>query len=259
MTSAECLQEFGFKSGQSGAHASRTLMLAELEQLFASVPTTAGPDEYRLAIEQHNVLQKNTSKTRSLTFRHLVDLYGLDPQQPLFRNFRRLWDADSAARPVLTCQMALTRDGLLRLSQALILSLPPGAHLPREEMEQLFAKRYPDRFSAATLKSLAQNINASWTHAGFLQGRAKKYRVEPEIRPVNVAFALWLSSLHGASGARLFTSDWVKVLNARIEQLQELARLASFSGLLTYKHSSEIIEITFPDYLTQDEEARLYE
>lgn len=259
MTSQQTLQQFGFKFGQSGAHASRTMMLDELELLFAGLPVTASLDDYRTAIEQDNILQKNTSRTRTLTCGHLIDLYSLDPQIPLFRNLRRLWDCEPAARPLLTCQMALTRDPLLRLSQHKILELSPGTVLPRIDMEHVFADRYPDRFSSSTLKSLAQNLNATWTHAGFLQGRAKKTRTEPDIHPVNVAFALWLGHLQGASGTRLFTTDWTKLLNCRLEQLQELARQASFSGLLTYKHSSEIIEITFPDYLTKDEEALLYE
>lgn len=259
MISTDTQQKLGFKFGQSGAHASRTMMLDELELLFAELPTSTSQDDYRQAIEQDNILQKNTSRTRALTCRHLIDLYSLDPQLPLFRNFRHLWETAPEARPLLACQMALTRDPLLRLSQQKILELSLGAVLPRIDMEQVFADRFPDRFSPSTLKSLAQNLNATWTHAGFLQGKAKKTRIEPNIHPVNVAFALWLGHLQGASGIRLFTTEWTKLLNCRLEQLQELARLASFSGLLTYKHSSEVIEITFPDYLTKDEEALLYE
>ncbi len=259
MISSEIQQQFGFKFGPSGAHVSRTMMLDELTLLFASVPATAGPDDYRQAIEQDNVLHKNTGKTRSLTCRHLIDLYGLDPQQTLFRNLRRLWDVDPAAHPVLACQMALTRDPLLRLSQQKILELPCGTVLPRIDMEQLIAERYPERFSPRTLKSLAQNINATWTHAGFLRGRSRKTRCEPDIRPVNVAFALWLGYLQGATGHRLFATRWTKLLERRQEELLALARQAGFSGLLTFKHASEIIEITFPDYLTEDEEALLHE
>lgn len=259
MSSQEMQQELGFKFAQGGAHASRTMMLAELSELFAQLPPDASLDDYRQAIVQDNLLQKNTSKTRALTFRHLADLYGMTPELALFRNFRRLWNSDPAAQPLLACQMAMTRDPLLYLSQQKILDLPIGAVLPREEMEQVFHDRFPDRFSPATLKSLAQNINATWTQAGLLRGRSKKYRSEPDIRPVNVAFALWLASLQGASGSRLFTSQWTKTLQCRTERLQELARLASFSGLLTFKHSSEIMEITFPDYLTREEESRLYE
>jgi len=41
--------------------------------------------------------------------------------------------------------------------------------------------------------------------------------------------------------------------------LLELARQASYSGLLNFKHSSEVVEVTFPDYLTKEEEGWLHE
>ena len=251
--------KFGFKFGQSGAHSSRTMMLSELTQLFAGQPINASLEHYRDDIEQANVLHKPTSKSRTLTWRHLVDLYGMDIQLPLFRIFRQLWESDASARALLTCQMALTRDPLLRLSKAKILSLELGERLLREDMEQVMSDQCPDRFSQATLKSLAQNVNGTWTNAGYLEGRNKKHRAEPEVRPVNVAFALLLGYLQGATGNRLFTTEWTKVLNCRQERLLELARQASYNGLLTFKHSSEVMEVTFPDYLSKEEESWLYE
>ena len=259
MISEETQLKFGFKFGQAGAHASRTIMLAELELLFEATASNFTVNEYRDAIEQKNVLNKNTSKTRSLTFRHLVDLYSLENGFAIFRVFRRLWDVDEAARPVLACQLALTRDALLRLSQQKILSLELNEVLPRGDMEAVFEKRFPHRFSAATLKSIAQNINASWTHAGFLRGRSKKYRADPVIRPVNVVFALFAAYLQGATGNRLFISEWLKVIERREEELLGLAVFASHAGLITFKHASEIIEVGFPNYLTKEEEAWLHE
>src|SRR5690625_4513686 len=259
MISEETQLKFGFKFGQAGAHASRTIMLAELELLFEATASNFTVNEYRDAIEQKNVLNKNTSKTRSLTFRHLVDLYSLENGFAIFRVFRRLWDVDEAARPVLACQLALTRDALLRLSQQKILSLELNEVLPRVDMEAVFEKRFPHRFSAATLKSLAQNINASWTHAGFLRGRSKKYRESPIIRPVNLVFALFTAYLQGVTGKRLFLSEWIKVLERCEEELLELAVLASQSDFITFKHAGDVIEVGFPGYLTTVEEARLYE
>lgn len=259
MVTSEAQQKIGFKFGQNGAHSARTMMLNELTHLFDGLPVEARPEQYKDDIELANVLHKPTSKSRTLTWRHLIDLYGMDTQIPLFRLFRQLWESDVNARPLLACQMALTRDPLLRMSQAKILSLQLGEHLPREEMEQAIREQYPDRFSPAMLRSLAQNVNGTWTNAGYLQGRNKKHRSEPDVRPVNVVFALLLGYLQGASGNRLFSTDWVKVLNCRQERLLELARQASNSGLLTFKHSSEVMEVTFPNYLSKEEESWLYE
>jgi hypothetical protein len=183
----------------------------------------------------------------------------MDTNIPLFRTFRRLWDSDESARPMLVCQMALARDPLLLLSQDKILSLVPGQWLPREDMEQALNEQCPDRFSQAMLKSLAQNVNGTWTNAGFLKGRIKKHRAEPDVRPVNVVFALFLGYLQGATGNRLFTSEWVRLLCCRHERLLELARQASYSGMINFKHSSEVVEVTFPNYLSKEEESWLHE
>jgi hypothetical protein len=155
--------------------------------------------------------------------------------------------------------MALARDPLLRLTEDSILKLQVGEPFMREAMEAILAAGDPDRFSAASLKSFAQNVNGTWTHAGFLKGRVKKFRREPVIRPVNVVFALFLGYLQGATGNRLFTSEWIKVLDCRMEKLLELARQASHAGLITFKHSSEVVEVTFPGYLSKDEEAWIHE
>ncbi|MGD9659781.1 MAG: hypothetical protein AB7U63_00770 [Porticoccaceae bacterium] len=259
MSSIAAQQKFGFKFGRSGAHSARTMMLAEITELFHGRSVEATPAQYQEDIELFNVLHKPTEKARKLTWRHLVDLYGMDTAIPLFRAFRRLWESDESARGLLCCQMALARDPLLRLSQDKILSLVPGQWLPREDMEHALEEQCPDRYSQAMLKSLAQNVNGSWTHAGFLQGRTKKTRTEPNVRPVNVAFALFLGYLQGATGTRLFATPWTRILGCRVERLMELARQASHSGLLTFKHSSEVVEVTFPGYLTKEEETWLHE
>tara|TARA_R110001592_G_scaffold13740_2_gene62803 strand:- start:25280 stop:26059 length:780 start_codon:yes stop_codon:yes gene_type:complete len=259
MSSTATQEKYGFKFGRNGAHSARTMMLTELTELFQGRGVDASPDQYQEDIVRFNVLHKPTEKARKLTWRHLVHLYAMDTEVVLFRTFRRLWESDERARALLTCQMALARDPLLRLSQNEILSLAPGQWLPREEMEQALDEQFPDRFSPAMLKSLAQNVNGTWTNAGYLEGRNKKHRTEPDIRPVNVAFALFLGYLQGASGNRLFNTEWTKILGCRLERLLELARQASHSGLLNFKHSSEVVEVTFPDYLTKEEEGLLHE
>ncbi|WP_353171831.1 hypothetical protein [Acinetobacter rudis] len=259
MITQETQQKFGFKFGRNGAHSARTMMLAEITELFNGRSVDATLAEYREDIELFNVLHKPTEKARKLTWRHLIDLYGMDTSTPLFRIFRQLWESDESARPLLACQMALTRDPLLRLSQEKILSLAPGQLLPREDMEQAVDEQCPGRYSKAMLKSLAQNVNGTWTNAGFLEGRIKKYRKEPDVRPVNVVFALFLGYLQGATGNRLFVNEWLNLLGCRQERLVELARQASYSGLINFKHASEVVEITFPHYLNKEEELWLHE
>lgn len=259
MTNQQSLINFGFKFGRSGAHDSRTMMLPELRRLFASTQSSDGRSQYREQITELNCLDKPTSRARKLTSEHLVDLYGLSPDIPLFRIFRLLWDVRAEAQPLLALQIAAARDPLFRLSVPLMLELHPGEPLQREQTEAVLAAQDPNRFSAASLKSYAQNLNGSWTQAGFLHGRVKKSRALPHVTEVNVAYALFQAYLNGLSGQRLFSSEWCKLLDCRLERLTELARNASFRGLITFKQSGEVIEVGFPDFLTPTEKAWLHE
>lgn len=259
MVSKEIQLRFGFRFGQAGAHSSRTIMLNELELLFSNMAPDSQLNAYRSAIENDNILNKRTGKTRKLTCRDLVSLYGLDVNLVLFRTFRRLWDFDEGARPVLACQLALVRDPLLYQSQEKIYSLAQGEQHTRKDMEDFMAEKFPDRFSPGSLKSLSANINASWTQAGFLIGHSKKYRSEPNVRPANLVYALFIAYLQGVTGNRLFASEWLNILQSRQEELLELAVFASHAGLINFKHASEIIEVDFPDYLTKEERVWLHE
>ena len=230
------------------------MMLDDLRVLFAHLPTDAMRADYITEVVSSNMLGKPTKKARELAHRHLATLYALDTQSPLFRALRSLWASDAVAQPLLALTAALTRDPLLRGTQTFMLQKQPGTHVAREELEKLLASSYPDRFSAASLKSFAQNVNGSWTSAGFLSGRVRKTRVMPIITPANVAFCLFLGHLEGLSGQRLFTSPWMSLLGGSQNELEALANSASHRGLLVFMNSGGVKELRFPGYLTAQEE-----
>jgi hypothetical protein len=230
------------------------MMLAELQVLFQTTPPDARQEQIRFEICDNNLLNKPTMKSRNLTFRHLIDLYGLDPDIPLFRVFRSLWPLSEPGQPVLALQMSLARDPLLRLSMDFILEKSLGETVTREEVEGLLKAPDPDRFSAASLKSFAQNINGTWTQAGFLQGKARKTRVAPTLGFPNTVFALFLAYLEGATGERLFQSRWSALLGASEHQLTEYAIAAAQLGIIDFKQSGGITEVRFNDFLSRDEE-----
>ena len=236
-THQEILIKLGFKFGKNGAHSSRTIMFSELKSLFSVTHATAQLADYQNAIISHNCLNKATESSRKLTYRHLKDLYSMDIRLPLFRVFRQFWDSDPQAQVMLALQLAYARDPLFRMSSDCIITHQPGEHIQREEIENLLTKNDPDRFSPASLKSFAQNINSSWTQAGFLKGKGRKIRQTPTILPVNVAYALFQGYLCGLSGERLFNSSWIKLLNTPLERLEEMASAASYRGLIDYKKS----------------------
>ena len=229
-------------------------MLDDLRVLFAQVPANALRSDYIQAIFTDNILGKPTKKARELALRHLSTLYGLDANPPLFRALRRLWSVDEAAQPVLALTAAIARDPLLRDTQAFILEKQLGAPVSREDLERFLAADYQDRFSPASLKSFAQNINGSWTAAGFLNGRIRKTRSTPIVTPTNVAFSLLLGHMEGLSGHRLFTSSWMSLLSGSLDELEALAKSAFHRGFIVFLNAGGVKEVRFPDYLSQEEE-----
>lgn len=229
-------------------------MLDDLRVLFSHIPAEGVRADYTQAVCSDNILGKPTKKSRELALRHLTTLYGLDTQLPLFRALRRLWPVDVAAQPILALTAALARDPLLRGTQAFILAKQPGVLVTRENLEQSLATNHPGRFSPASLKSFAQNVNGSWTAAGFLNGHARKTRSIPTVTPVNVAFSLFLGHLEGLSGQRLFTSPWMNLLPGLPAELDALANAAFHRGLLVFLNAGGVKEVRFPGYLSPEEE-----
>jgi hypothetical protein len=256
---ARLLSKMGFKFGRSGAHSARTMMLPEIQALFARVPASAGPDIYAAEIVERNALGKPTLKARNLTARHLTDLYGLDPAIPIFRALRRLWDVDAAAQPLLALTIALARDPLLRLSWDFMSHRNVGDPVTRAAVEELLRAPAPDRFTAASLKSFAQNINGTWTQAGFLHGKVTKHRATPTVSPANFAYAAFLAWLENYQGQRLMQSRWVRLLDRQPDETIALATAASKRGLLVFMAAGGVFESRFPGYLSAEEEGWLRE
>ncbi len=259
MTNELQLAKFGYRFGRNGAHSARTMMLGEITSLLERVPQDAVRDDFQREVVDFNALAKPTKKARELTFRHLSDLYGLDPTLPVFRVFHKLWKQDEQARPLLALMAALVRDPLLRTSQSFMLAKQTGEAVKREELEALLAKEDPDRFSAASLKSFAQNINGTWTQGGFLVGKAHKTRVVPRITSTNVTFALFLGYLEGLTGQRLFASTWINLLPGSPDELVVHANSASNRGQIVFMNAGGVKEVRFPGYLLAEEEKWLHE
>ena len=167
------LSRFGFSFERGGAHTSRTMMLEDLRVLLSHVERSdAEKDSYLQAIMDENCLGKRSAKTRMLTYRHLVELYSLDKNNILFRTLLYFWHRDADGQPLLAILCAYARDPIFRSSAQFILKFPEGAVIQRESLEDYIDAQEPGRFSKATLKSTAQNINSTWTKSGHLQGRA---------------------------------------------------------------------------------------
>ncbi|WP_018403236.1 hypothetical protein [Marinobacter gelidimuriae] len=260
MSNDKQLARFGFRFERGGTHSSRTMMLDELTALLSYVDRSkAKKADYLHAIEADNCLGKRSGKTRRLTYRHLAELYSLDTNHLLFRALLYFWQRDEEGRPMLALLATYARDSIFRTSASLILKAPKGSIITRDSVEERLDSLEPGRFSKATLKSTAQNINSSWTKSGHLTGRNKKTRSRATPTPGSAAYALLLGYLTGARGQGLFSTEYTKLLDCSKEQVIELAEQASRRGWITYKRVGNVIEVLFPSHINQQEQEWLRE
>lgn len=251
-------EQFGFCLNSAGAHTARTIMLPELDMLLSAVSAPeASFQDYASAVFNDNCLHKRSSSNRTRTLHNLRILYGLDDKITIFRILKKLWAKDPETLPQTAFLCATTRDQLLRELTPWILAKPEGTLIERLELEKQIAKLYPDRFSKRTLTSTSQNLNASWTQAGFLKGRIKKVRVKIAPSPTSVTYALLLGYLSGAQGMRLFETDYVSFLDSTTENLISLAETASRKGLLRMKRIGDVVELDFATILNDSDLKRI--
>lgn len=253
-------KHFGFKFEKGGAHTARTIMLDEMELLLYRVPQLdADSNEYYSKIVDDNCLEKRSNKSRILTYRHMADLYTLDQNYVLFRALRYFWIRDEKSHPLLLLLCAYARDSILRSAVPFILNYKSGEIIKRDALEAHIDNLEPNRFSPATLKSVAQNINSSLTKSGHLNGRTIKIRSKTNASTGSMAYALLLSYLGGNRGQTLFTTNYLKLLECTFDQAIELTQEASRKGWLVFKHVGDVIEVLFPNLINEKEKEWLRE
>ena len=248
------INRFGFRHNRGGPHLARTMMLEELKLLFSFVvDPDVGKSDYLRSIVEDNCLGKRSDRTRKLTARHLAGLYILDPDITLFRNLRYFWKRDTEGQPLLAMICAIARDSILKSSMPFMQNFIKGQRVSREALEEFINNLETDRFSPATLKSTAQNINSSWTQSGHLHGRVKKIRSQPKATPGAVSYALLLGYLSGVRGESLYKTEYAKLLDCSMEQSIELSIEASRKGWIVLKRLGSVIEVLFPNLLSDKE------
>lgn len=235
-------------------------MLEELKTLLAYCnASVCSKKEYITAISEENCLGKRSAKTRMLTYRHMASLYALDSEVLLFRALLYFWYRDTQSQPLLALLCAYARDTILRDSATFIRNHSMGERVSREALEAYIDSKSPGRLSQATLRSTAQNINASWTQTGHLRGRRLKIRSQAMPGAGCVAYALFLGYLTGARGGGLFQNEFTQLLDCKEDTILSLAEEASRKGWITLKRIEDVVEVQFPELLSQDEVIGLYE
>jgi len=228
-------------------------MLDELKAVLAYLPSSASRGEYTLEIIEHNLLGKRTAATRRLTNQRLGELYGLDPEVPIFRLMRDFWEADERGRPLLALLTALARDPLLRATAPLVLSLEADQELVKSDMLATLREYVGDRLNDSILDKVARNASSSWTQSGHLEGRVRKKRRYVSPTPYVTTYALVLAYLIGGRGQALFEGPCVQALDKSPDDLVYLAMDAKRLGIIDMQKAGGLLHISFDALLTEEE------
>jgi hypothetical protein len=244
---------WGFRSGIRGTHTSRTIMLDELSHLLNAAPGEVSREDYANVVMEHNCLGKRTVATRKLSLQRLSELYGLDAQLTLFRVLRDLWGKHEGSRPLLALLLALARDPLLRATATAVIRTPHGHEFARQSMKNALAEAVGDRLNDATLDKVVRNASSSWTQSGHFRGRGRKIRQKVDATPAATTYALLLGFALGRRGRLLFETPWAAILDSGPDDLIDAALDAKRLGLLDFKQSGSMIDVSFPALFTDRE------
>ncbi|WP_454294977.1 hypothetical protein [Salana multivorans] len=225
--------------------ASHTIGAPHLTELLREVPPDAPAAAYRDAVVEDNVLGRPTHTGRLRTYRHLRELYLLDPSAVTFSALRRLWDHDTTARPLLAGIAAFTRDALLRASWPAVARSTPGSVVISENLAHAVAETHAGELSPATLGKVGRNTAACWTQTGHLVGRSRKVRSTIEARPAAVALAAYLGHLGGQRALRVLDNPWSQLLDLHETARLEALRRAHDAGLLDLQVAGHVVEVGF--------------
>lgn len=244
----------GLRQCQVGGHSARSMMLNELRCVFQHTPPDAAPAAIEAAVIDLNVLNKATQGGRKKSLHHLRELYGLDVAQALFRVLRVFAKRDPLSVPLLALVCVFCRDPQLKESFELIRHLRLGEVLLRETMEDHLESSFPGRFSHATKKSMAQNVNTTWTYSGHLTGKVRKIRCLPDCRPEAAAYSMFAGYLAGLRGQQLLESTYGQLVARDPSILLAQLPLAAARGLIGFKFAGGIFEFDFHRLLTPEEQ-----
>jgi len=229
-------------------HTSRTIMFAELTKVMDH----AIDDDVYLDSLNQNIANKRTKTNQDKTTGFLKQLYSFDVNYYPFKAFKHFWQiAPDNEKPVLALLYAIGVDFLLAESYPVVATTKIGEKVTIEKMEANIESLYPKRYSENTRKSLAQNIASSWKQAGFITGKVKNIRTQPNIGYRSVAFAFLLAYFNGDRGDFILISKWSKALCLGDTLIRELAIEAAKRDLLQYQFAGSVTAISFNNLFTK--------
>ncbi|WP_134443305.1 hypothetical protein [Cryobacterium sp. TMS1-20-1] len=245
MTSSETAGN-SFALGTLRTTASHTIGVSHLVELLQEVPLDAPAERYREAVVDGNVLGRPTQAGRLRSFRHLRELYFLDPGCTEFTALRHFWDLDRSSRPLLAGLLAFTRDEVFRASFGAIADLPAGASVSSADLTEAITAQFGSELSESTLGKTGRNTGACWTQTGHLAGRAKKIRTALNAQPAAIAYAAYLGHLAGGRGLGVLDNPWSQILEIAPGRSLDALRYAHTQGLLDLLVAGNVVDVSFP-------------
>lgn len=208
-------------------------------------------DDYFDSLRQ-NVINKSTKSGITKTSQYLKRIYEFDAKSPSFKCFKHFWgEVNERDKPLLALIYAIGKDYLLKESIPVISDTEIGKKVTVESIESYLENLYPQKYSANTRRSMARNIASSWKQAGFITGKVKNIRTQPEINYLVLTFALIMAYLNDLRGDFILSSDWVKALTLDERTVRSLAIEAAKRDLLQYQYAGNITSITFKNLLNK--------
>ncbi len=194
-----------------------------------------------------NVVGKRTKSNLDKTNILLQKLYTFNPQYAPFRAFAYFWPmAGETDQRIMAMLLALGREPLLAESVELVLQTRLGDPVTVEQLLAGLEHRHPGRYSTSSAHAIAQRLASSWKQAGYLEGKVKTRRVQPQPQRYAVTFALLLAFLHGERGEFILRSKWVQALGLPEAEVRKLAADAALHNLLQYQAAAAVTVFAFP-------------
>jgi hypothetical protein len=223
-------------------------MFSELEKVMAFSLETG---QYLDAMTD-NVFGKKSSDGIRQTKGFLKRLYGFDEKNPTFAAFKYFWKiTEPDEKPLIAFLYAVNQDDILAESVQVLQSVTPSEKARIELFEEVIEKNHPNQYSPITRKSMAKNIASSWKQAGFIIGKVKNIRTQPEISYRVACFAFLMAYLKGDRGDFIWGSKGVSALCLYESKLRELAIECAKKDLMQYQYSGSVTAINFTNLLNK--------
>jgi hypothetical protein len=227
-------------------HTHRTIMYSELSIVMDHGMEN---DDYIIQMQQ-NVFNKATQSGVKYTSQFLTRLYEFDVTLPQFKALKYYWTiAEEKDRVLLSFLYSIGNDYLLGESIPVVTNTNIGEKVTVDIIEEIVELHHPNKYSKVTRRSIGKNIASSWKQAGFITGKVKNIRTQPEINYLIIAFAFLLAYLNGVRGDFILKSNWIKALCLDESRIRSLAIEAGKRDLLQYQFAGNVTSLTFNNLL----------